>query len=119
LTEELLAEEEEEVAVQEKTAVPVAAISEAPAVHLPSALPPQVAEQIRVAQQRAALSGQGVKAWAIGAKVDARYSHDGLWYGNVYMILYCRSLTSGKANSHYQLCSDFCQCIGMKAQLPA
>jgi hypothetical protein len=79
LTEELLVEAEE-AAVPEKTAVPVAAISEAPAVQLPSALPPQVAEQIRVAQQRAALAGQGVKAWAIGAKVDARYSHDGLWY---------------------------------------
>lgn len=87
MTEELIAEEEK-VVKPEKAAIPVAAISEAPAVQLPSTLPPQVAEQIRLAQQRAALAGQGVKAWAIGAKVDARYSHDGLWYGNDWMISY-------------------------------
>lgn len=45
----------------------------------PSLLPPQVAEQIRLAQQRAALAGQGPAAWAIGAKCRAVYSGDGNW----------------------------------------
>lgn len=42
-------------------------------------LPPQVAEQIRVAQQRAALGGQGPAEWAVGAKCRALYSGDGNW----------------------------------------
>lgn len=42
-------------------------------------LPPQVAEQIRHAQQRAALGGQGPAAWAVGAKCKALYSGDGNW----------------------------------------
>lgn len=45
-----------------------------------SLLPPQVAEQIRLAQQRAALSGQGLPAWAVGAKCRAVYSGDGNWW---------------------------------------
>ena len=32
-------------------------VTEAPTMHLPSVLPPQVAQQIRSAQQKAALSG--------------------------------------------------------------
>ena len=59
---------------------PIAAITQAPEVKLPSALPPQVADQIRIAQQRAALAGQGPAAWAIGARVQARIGGDGLWY---------------------------------------
>ncbi|KAL4433592.1 hypothetical protein ABPG75_000033 [Micractinium tetrahymenae] len=46
-------------------------------------LPPQVAEQIRHAQQRAALGGQGPAAWAVGAKCKAVYSGDGNWYNAV------------------------------------
>lgn len=42
-------------------------------------LPPQVAEQIRHAQQRAALGGHGPAAWAVGAKCKAVYSGDGNW----------------------------------------
>lgn len=59
---------------------PVAAITEAPEVKVPSVLPPQVAEQIRKAQQRAALTGQAPAEWAIGAKVQGKYSGDGEWY---------------------------------------
>lgn len=44
-----------------------------------SLLPPQVAEQIRQAQQRAALAGQGPAAWAVGAMCRAVYSGDGNW----------------------------------------
>lgn len=81
MTQDLLAEAEKpvHVAVGASAGAPVAAITEAPAVRIPSALPPQVAEQIRLAQQRAAIFGQGPAAWAIGAKVQARYSGDGLW----------------------------------------
>ena len=42
-------------------------------------LPPQVAEQIRHAQRRAALSGQGPADWAVGAECRAVYSGDGNW----------------------------------------
>lgn len=59
---------------------PVAAITKAPEVKVPSILPPQVKEQIRVAQQRAALAGQAPPEWAIGASVQGRYSGDGKWY---------------------------------------
>ena len=59
---------------------PVAVITAAPEVRVPSVLPPQVAQQIRIAQQRAALTGQGPAAWAIGARVQARFSGDGRWY---------------------------------------
>ena len=80
MTQDLLAEAEKPAHVDLGAAGgPVAAITEAPAVRIPSALPPQVAEQIRLAQQRAAIFGQGPAAWAIGAKVQARYSGDGLW----------------------------------------
>lgn len=51
----------------------------APQILLPSILPPQVANQIRAAQQKAALSGQAPVAWAIGAKCHALYS-DGQHY---------------------------------------
>lgn len=45
-----------------------------------SSLPTQVAQQIRSAQQRAALGGQGPASWALGAPVTAIYSEDGQWY---------------------------------------
>lgn len=51
-----------------------------PAPVLPSILPPQVAQQIRAAQIRAALSGQAPAAWAVGAKCQAMYSADGEFY---------------------------------------
>lgn len=60
-------------------AQPVAAITAAPDLRIPSVLPPQVAQQIRHAQQRAALSGQAPPAWAIGAPCQAVYSADGQW----------------------------------------
>ena len=41
----------------------------------------QVAEQIRAAQQKAALGGQAPAAWAIGARCQAVWSGDGGWYG--------------------------------------
>ena len=53
------------------------AITQAPEVRLPSVLPPQVAQQIKEAQQRAALLGQAPTAWAIGAPCQAMYSGDG------------------------------------------
>ncbi len=40
----------------------------------------QVAQQIRAAQQKAALSGQAPLAWAIGARCQAIWSGDGGWY---------------------------------------
>ena len=40
----------------------------------------QVAQQIRAAQQKAALSGQAPLAWAIGARCQAVWSGDGGWY---------------------------------------
>ena len=40
----------------------------------------QVAEQIRTAQQRAALQNQAPATWAIGARCQAVYSGDGEWY---------------------------------------
>lgn len=42
-------------------------------------LPPQVTEQIKHVQLRAALAGQGPAAWAVGAKCRAVYSGDGNW----------------------------------------
>eukprot|EP00891_Asterochloris_glomerata_P007220 jgi/Astpho2/7220/fgenesh1_pg.00113_%23_47_t len=51
-----------------------------PNLQIPSILPPQVAEQIRAAQQKAALSGQAPAAWAIGARCEALYAGDGQWY---------------------------------------
>ena len=62
------------------TATANAAITEAPELQVSSSLPPQMAHQIRVAQQRAALAGQGNPAWAIGATVQAKYSGDDGWY---------------------------------------
>ena len=59
---------------------PVAAITKAPEVKVPSILPPQVKEQVRIAQQRASLAGQAPPEWAIGASVQGRYSGDGKWY---------------------------------------
>lgn len=55
----------------------MAAITTAPQLSLPSILPPQVAFQIRAAQQKAALNGQAPGAWAIGARCQALYSGDG------------------------------------------
>lgn len=76
-----------------RSAAPVAAITSAPEVKLPSVLPPQVAEQIRGAQRRAALAGQAPPEWAIGATVQAVYSADGRWYVVLKVIL-----PVGKAN---------------------
>lgn len=56
------------------------AVITAPSLQLPSILPPQVAEQIRSAQQRAALQNQAPAAWAIGARCQAVFSGDGEWY---------------------------------------
>lgn len=46
----------------------------------PSILPASVAEQIRRAQIRAALSGTAPAIWAVGARCQAIYSADGQWY---------------------------------------
>lgn len=62
---------------------PLAQINTAPILSLPSQLPASVAEQIRRAQVKAALSGQAPPAWAIGAKVEAPYSADGQFYNAV------------------------------------
>ncbi|KAK9812726.1 hypothetical protein WJX72_002696 [[Myrmecia] bisecta] len=63
------------------TSAPAApVIEQAPSLQLPSVLPPQVAEQIRSAQQKAALKGQAPAAWAIGARCQAVYSADGEYY---------------------------------------
>lgn len=56
------------------------AVITAPSLQLPSILPPQVAEQIRSAQQRAALQNQAPAAWAIGARCQAVFSGDSEWY---------------------------------------
>lgn len=50
-------------------AAAVAVDTAAPAVS--TFLPPQVAQQIRAAQQKAALAGQAPANWAIGARVQA------------------------------------------------
>ena len=54
-------------------------VTTAPQLQLPSILPLQVANQIRWAQQKAALSGQAPPAWAIGASCTALHS-DGQQY---------------------------------------
>lgn len=46
-----------------KKVVAQKATTEAPHMHLPSILPPQVAEQIRNAQQKAALSGKNMASY--------------------------------------------------------
>ena len=85
LTKEVLAEAAQQDASASTASAPavlpgpVAAITTAPEVRVPSVLPPQVAQQIRFAQQRAALAGQAPPAWAIGAQVQAVYSGDGQW----------------------------------------
>ena len=65
---------------KEQQQAPVAAITQAPEIKVTSTLSPKIAEQIRIAQQRSALAGQGQAEWAIGADVQARHSVDGLWY---------------------------------------
>ena len=45
-------------------------VTEAPHMHLPSILPPQVAEQIRSAQQKAALSGEAPPLHPVGSYLD-------------------------------------------------
>lgn len=69
--------------VASTSAAGASVITSAPALQLPSVLPPQVAHQIRTAQQRAALLGQAPPAWAIGSKCQAVYSADGEWYDAV------------------------------------
>ncbi|KDD76239.1 hypothetical protein H632_c303p0, partial [Helicosporidium sp. ATCC 50920] len=61
-------------------AAPVAAITAAPDIRVGIALPPQVAQQIRTARQRAAVIGQAPPEWAIGADVEALYAGDEQWY---------------------------------------
>jgi survival-of-motor-neuron-related-splicing factor 30 len=80
LTKELLAEaqQQENATAAAAAAAPIAA---APDSHPSSStLPPTVAQQIKLAQQRAALAGHGSAAWAIGAEIQAKYSGDGMWY---------------------------------------
>ncbi len=83
MTKELLAEAEQQ---EQAATAPAAAAPAPPAPAAPesqpssSTLPPTVAHQIKLAQQRAALAGHGSAAWAIGADVQAKYSGDGLWY---------------------------------------
>ncbi|EFJ51259.1 hypothetical protein VOLCADRAFT_103530 [Volvox carteri f. nagariensis] len=59
---------------------PVAKIVTPPELNLPAILPASVAEQIRKAQIRAALTGQAPGEWAIGAQCQAVYSADGEYY---------------------------------------
>lgn len=82
LTKELLAEtQQQEDAAAVSAAAPAPAAAAAPEPQPSSStLPPTVAQQIKLAQQRAALAGHGSAAWAIGAEVQAKYSGDGLWY---------------------------------------
>ncbi|GLC35098.1 hypothetical protein PLESTM_000279300 [Pleodorina starrii] len=65
---------------QAGTAGPVAKIVTPPELNLPAILPASVAEQIRKAQIRAALTGQAPAEWAIGAQCQAVYSADGEYY---------------------------------------
>jgi survival-of-motor-neuron-related-splicing factor 30 len=58
----------------------VAAITEAPEVKVPSVLPPQIKDQIRKAQQKAALAGHAPAEWAIGSQCQAKFGGDGSWY---------------------------------------
>ena len=51
-----------------------------PNLSLNSILPASVAEQIRRAQIRAALSGTAPAVWAVGARCQAVYSGDEQWY---------------------------------------
>ena len=82
LTKELLAEAEQQQqhAVSAAAAAAAPASTEAPEQPASSTLPPTVAQQIKLAQQRAALAGHGSPEWALGAEVQAKYSGDGLWY---------------------------------------
>lgn len=58
-------------------------ITTPPSLNLPSILPKSVADQIRRAQVKSALSGQAPPIWAIGAQVLAQYSADQQWYPGV------------------------------------
>lgn len=69
-----------ETGLSQQQAAASGTVITAPSLQLPSILPPQVAEQIRSAQQRAALQNQAPAAWAIGARCQAVYSGDGEWY---------------------------------------
>ncbi|KAG2484619.1 hypothetical protein HYH03_016573 [Edaphochlamys debaryana] len=62
---------------------PIAKIVTPPELNLPSILPASVADQIRKAQVRAALTGQAPAQWAIGAECQAVYSADGEYYNAV------------------------------------
>lgn len=67
-------------------AAPVAAITAAPDIRVGIALPPQVAQQIRTARQRAAVIGQAPPEWAIGADVEALYAGDEQWCGRLQSV---------------------------------
>ncbi|CAL8468979.1 g8520 [Coccomyxa elongata] len=86
LTEELLQGEGEDAGPSTSAAAqrparpaPNVVLTEAPAIQLSSVLPATVAQQIRAAQQKAALAGQAPPAWAIGAKCHALSPLDGDW----------------------------------------
>ncbi|KAI8462431.1 MAG: hypothetical protein J3K34DRAFT_527755 [Monoraphidium minutum] len=53
------------------------------ALNAPGVLPENVADQIRRAQQRSALTGQAPAGWAVGGECLAYYAADGQWYPGV------------------------------------
>jgi survival of motor neuron-related-splicing factor 30 len=80
LTKELLAEAQQQEHAAAAVAAPIPVAPAPESQPSSSTLPPTVAQQIKLAQQRAALAGHGSAAWAIGAEIQAKYSGDGLWY---------------------------------------
>lgn len=79
LTRELCKAQPED-AVAQQSAAPQATVVQTDTGVL---LPPQMADQILHAQQRAALAGQGPADWAVGARCRAVHSGDGNWYNGV------------------------------------
>ena len=75
-----VAAEEQQASTREQQGQAAGLGAAAAPPRISSLLPPQMAEQIRHAQQRAALAGQGPAEWAIGANVRAVYSGDGNWW---------------------------------------
>mmetsp|Transcript_21723 Transcript_21723/g.37019 ORF Transcript_21723/g.37019 Transcript_21723/m.37019 type:complete len:325 (-) Transcript_21723:717-1691(-) len=72
-----------------------------PSLNLPSILPASVAEHIRKMQIRAALTGQAPASWLIGAKLQAMYPADGVWYDAVV-----ESASGGKLTVLYEGYAD-------------
>lgn len=80
-SEELSASAQQQQLPQRVTGHQPITLAPAPEVpQLPSVLPPQVAQQIRAAQQKAALQGQAPPGWAIGAACEAVWRDDGQYY---------------------------------------